>query len=90
MRFVFVIIAVAAIAVAMVHMRGEEFDRRHELQAQQMRQDELRKRLWEQQVLIGKLTETREIRRKAMQLPLELTSDHNSRQPGSNVASGNR
>ncbi len=90
MRFVFVIIVVAAIAVAMVHLRGEEFACRHELQAQRIRQDELRKRLWEQQVQLGKLIETERIRNLAKQLPLELTDDPYSRQPGRDVASGNR
>lgn len=90
MRFAFVIITVAAIAVAMVHLRGDELSARHDLQAHRVRQSDLRRRLWAQQVRLGELTATEKIRNMAKQLPLELTCDPNSSQPGREIALGNK
>jgi len=72
-RFVLVIVSLAAITVVMVHLRREEIRARHELQRLQAQQVQLRRRLYDQQVELGKLTAPQEVRRRAADMAVGLT-----------------
>jgi hypothetical protein len=65
MRLATVILVLAGIAVALVHVRREEIAVRHEIQRLQIRRVALRRTLWEQQVRLGYLAAPEEVRRRA-------------------------
>jgi len=62
MRLATVIVVLAAIAVTLVHLRRREITVRHEIQLLRTRQVALRRKLWDQQVRLGRLTAPRRIR----------------------------
>jgi len=62
-RFSLVIVTLAAIAVALVHIRQAETRAHHAVHRLQMEQIHLRRRLYDQQAILGRLTAPREVRR---------------------------
>ncbi|MCK4601077.1 MAG: hypothetical protein KAU28_01340, partial [Phycisphaerae bacterium] len=72
MRLAFVIISLAAIALALVHVRRAESCAGHEIQRLRTRQVELRRRMWDQEVRIGQLTAPGELRRKGREMSLDM------------------
>jgi len=66
MRLALIIVALGAIAVALVHIRRAEMAVRYDIQRLQARQVRLRRRIWDQQVTIGRLTGPEELRRRAI------------------------
>jgi len=80
MRMAVVIIALAAIAVALVHLRRAELSVRHETQELRTQQVGLRRELWDLQNRAGQLTAPGEINRRRGQMALDLKD--NSPTPG--------
>lgn len=72
MRLAVVIIALAAIAVGLVHTRRMQTGARHELQKLENQQIALKRQLQDQQVQLGWLTSPSEIHRKAAELALPM------------------
>jgi len=73
MRISLVIVALAAIAVTMVHVRREETRIRHAVQRFQIRQIELRRTLYDQQAELGLLTAPLCVQRRVEILDISLT-----------------
>jgi len=69
-RLAVVIAALAAVAVTLVHLRRQEIAVRHEIQQLQTREVSLRRKLWDQQARLGRLTAPSEVRRRADELIL--------------------
>lgn len=65
MRIAIVIVALAAIAATLVHMRRDRIAVAHETQRLQTQQVALRRTMWDQQVRLGYLAAPREVRRRA-------------------------
>jgi len=61
-RLGFLIISLASVTVALVHLRRMEVSARHETQRLEMRQVQLRRRLWDQQVDLSRLTAPQKVR----------------------------
>ena len=59
-----VILALAAIAVTLVHLRRRQTSFAHEIQSLQSRQVTLRRKLWDQQVRLGYLTSPRVVHQR--------------------------
>ena len=57
MRTVIVIFALGAIALSLVHLRRRQIVASHEIQRLRLRQVVLRRKLWDQQVRLGYLTD---------------------------------
>jgi len=72
-RISLIIVALAAIAVGLVHLRREQTRVAYQTQRAQIRQVELRRRLCDQQVELGRLTNPQCVRRRASQLDIALT-----------------
>ena len=70
MRLALVIVLLGAVAVALVHLRRAEMAARHEIQQLQVDQIELRRRFWDQQVRLSRLTAPALLRRQAAALDL--------------------
>ncbi len=68
MRFGAVILILAALAVALTHLRRQEVLLRHEIQQLQSRQVQLRRKLWDQQVRLGYLTAPDRMQRRLQEL----------------------
>ena len=68
MRLATVILVLAVIAAALVHLRRREITVRYEIQRLQAQQVRLRRKLWDQQVRLGCLTAPGEIRSRAEQM----------------------
>jgi hypothetical protein len=73
MRISLVIMALAAIAVAVVHVHREDTRTQHAVQQLQIRQIELRRKLYDQQAELGHLTAPPLVRRRAEVLDIALT-----------------
>ena len=74
MRMVVIILALGAIAITLVHVRHTQTLTRHEIQKLQEEQIKLRRTLWDQQVQMGYVFSPTELRRRAEEMGLELTS----------------
>ena len=72
MRFAWIILAFAVIAVATVHLRLEQTSVRAETYRLSARRREVRRRLWDQQIRLGELACPRQVNRRGRQLALEL------------------
>ncbi|MDY7011097.1 MAG: hypothetical protein SVV80_10155 [Planctomycetota bacterium] len=72
MRFAWIILAFAVIAVAMVHLRLEQAFVRAETFQMSARRCEIRRRLWDHQIRLGELASPRQVNRRGRQLALEL------------------
>jgi len=72
MRRVLLVISLAIVATALVHLRREEARVRYETYRCQARQVALRRELWDQQVLLGERTSPGRIRRTAEAMALGL------------------
>ena len=72
MRMGVVIVALAAIAVTLVHIRRMEIAARHQTQDLRTCQVKLRRKLWDQQIRLGFLTSPDEVRRRADEMSLDL------------------
>jgi len=86
LRLAVVIISLAAIAVAMVHVRRGEITAMHEIQRLETDQVALRRRLWDQQVELGRVLSPEEIRRRIEEMAIDVhphrtTPDVAGRQP---------
>jgi hypothetical protein len=66
------VVAMTAIAVGLIDLRGAERTARHEAQRLQLRQVELRRRLWDQQIELGGLTAPRRVREQVKGVSLDL------------------
>lgn len=64
MRIAIVILALAAIAVTLVHLRRRQTSFAHEIQSLQSRQVTFRRKLWDQQTRLGYLTSPRVIHQR--------------------------
>ena len=73
-RLIFLIVFLTAIATYLVHIRQAESTARYEIHKLQSQQIKLRRRLWDQQVKLGQLTAPREVRLRAEEMSLDLTS----------------
>jgi len=71
-RMALVILLLAGIAVALVHIRRAEIIARHEIQQLRMRQVKLRRQLWDQQIRLGLLTTPEKVRRRVEDMQLDL------------------
>jgi len=67
-----VIALLAAVAVGLVQIRRAEIAARHEIEKLQRQQVALRRKMWDQQIQMGILTTPEEIRRRAIELGLQL------------------
>ncbi len=72
MRLGLIIVLLAGIAVAVVHIRRAEDASRHEIQRLRIRQVSLRRKLWDQQARMGRLAAPAELRRRADRMALHL------------------
>ncbi len=81
MRLSLVIVLLTATAVCLVHVRREQARARHEEQGQRIRQLELRRTLWDQEVRIGQLTAPDKVRWRVRQMPLQLVDKHRVPEP---------
>ena len=72
MRLAIVILAVAAIAVGLVHIRRMEVTVGHEIEELRTREVSLRRELWDRQVRAGQLSAPNEIRRRVDEMALDL------------------
>jgi hypothetical protein len=70
MRMALVIAVLAAVAVAVVHLRREEVRARHEIQRLHVRHIVLYRRLWAQEVDLARLTAPERVRWRVRQMPL--------------------
>jgi len=66
------VVAMAAIAVGLIDLRGAERTARYEAQRLQFRQVELRRKLWDQQIELGELTAPRRVREQVKGVSLDL------------------
>jgi hypothetical protein len=73
-----VIVALAAMAVGLVHVRRAEVIACHEAQQLQLRQMKLRRRLWDQQIALSYLTAPSEVRRRSEEMCLGLVEKDRS------------
>lgn len=74
MRIVLVIAALASITVGMVHIRRAETRAHHQVHRLQLEQIHLRRALYDQQAILGRLTAPHRVRRRARQMDVRLTS----------------
>ncbi len=72
MRLAVFILMLGAIGVALVHVRQGEMQSRHELQMLQMRQIELRRDIFDQQVRLSDLTRPRDVENRAAAIQEDL------------------
>jgi neutral trehalase len=72
-RIAAIIVALTAIAVGLVHIRRAEVTARYEAQRFRLRQAEIRRILWDQEVRLGDLTAPGELRRRASELSIDLS-----------------
>ncbi len=68
MRFVAIIVMLAAIVVGQIYLRRGQDRSRHEVERMQLEQVRLRRVLYEQQAMLGKLTAPRQVRQRASDL----------------------
>jgi hypothetical protein len=73
-RVSLVILTLAAVTVATVHLRRAETRARHQVYRLQIEQIHLRRRLYDQQAILGRLTAPRRVRQRVRQLDVRLTS----------------
>jgi cell division protein FtsL len=74
MRLSLVIAALAVIAVGLVHIRRSETSVNHQIQQLQLEQIYLRRKLYDQQVTLGRLVSPSQVRERMEKLDLRLTS----------------
>lgn len=74
MRICLIIVALAAIAVGLVHIRRAETSANHRIQQLQSEQDNLRRTLHTQQVILSRLITPKEVRRRMEDMDIRLTS----------------
>jgi len=72
LRIAIVIVALAAIAVAMVHIRRTRTNLRNEIQRMENQQISLRRELQDQQIRLGRAMAPSEIRRRAEEMALPM------------------
>ncbi|MGA2266054.1 MAG: hypothetical protein ABSH10_06440 [Phycisphaerae bacterium] len=72
MRLAMIIIALAAMAVGLVHIRHAEVVARHDSQEYQLQQVKLRRQLWDQQIALSYLTTPAEVRKRSEEMSLGL------------------
>ena len=78
-RLAIILTALAAIGVARVEL-GRRADRtRHQVHKDLTRQVMLRRHLWDQRVRIGKMLAPNEVRRRTVEMALDLTGEDESR-----------
>lgn len=85
MRFSLVVVTLAAVAVGMVHLRRATTRAHYQVQRLQVRQVGLRRRLYDQQAILGQLTAPSRVRKRAEQMDTTLTY---SRRQGGRLAEG--
>ena len=74
MRIAVVIVALAAMAVGLVHMRRAELLARYEHQQLQLRQVKVRRQLWDQQITLSRLVSPSEVHRRSQEMCLDLVA----------------
>lgn len=67
-----VILALAVVAVGLVHLRRAELIVRHDAQRLQLEQVKVRRQLWGQQITLSYLAAPAEVRRRSDQMCLDL------------------
>jgi hypothetical protein len=72
MRLAVLIVGVAAICVALVHLRREEIAVRHDIQTLESARVPLRRELWRTQIKLSHKLRPDEVRRRAEELALGL------------------
>jgi cell division protein FtsB len=72
MRMAFVIVSLAAIAVAVVHLRRQDVAVQSEIVSLEARQVVLRRQVWDRQVQLGELTAPVAVRQRARMLALDV------------------
>ena len=72
MRIALIIVGLAAIAVALVHIRRAETSAHHEIEQLEIRQAALRRRFWPRQIQMERLKTPAEVDRRADQMALDL------------------
>ena len=78
-RLAIIVAVLAAIGVVRVEL-GRRADRtRYQVHKDLTRQVMLRRRLWDQRVRIGQLLAPKEVRRRTMEMALDLTGEDESR-----------
>ncbi|HUS92736.1 MAG TPA: hypothetical protein VM695_12840 [Phycisphaerae bacterium] len=75
MRIALIILALAAVAVGMVHLRRAETKANHEIHRLQLQQIGLRRTLYDQQAALGCLTAPRQVRQRAERMDAHLTDE---------------
>jgi hypothetical protein len=68
-RFALIILGLTAIAVGLVHIRRAELGAQHEIQRLQLQQVQRRRRLWDQQITLSRLTAPGQLRRQVTAEP---------------------
>ncbi len=74
MRISLIIVALASIAVGMVHIRRSETRANYQIQQLQLEQIYLRRKLYDQQADIGRLIAPRRVRQRMEQMGVRLTN----------------
>lgn len=69
---VLIILAMAAVTVAMVHVRREQIRARHQLQQLRLEQVQLRRKVCDQQAQVGILTAPKAVRQRVGELAVGL------------------
>ena len=75
MRIALVIVALAAISVGMVHLRRAQTRAAHEVHRLQLEQIRLRRRLYDQQAILGRLTAPRCVLKRADEMDTALANE---------------
>ena len=74
MRVALVILTLAAVAVGIVHLRRAQTRANHQVHRLQLEQIQLRRRLYDQQAELGRLTTPQAVRRRAEKMDAALIS----------------
>ena len=72
------ILALAVVAVGLVHLRRAELIARHDAQRLQLEQVKLRRLLWDQQITLSYLAAPAEVRRRSEEMCLDLVKQDRS------------
>jgi hypothetical protein len=81
-RLAVVIIALAAMAVTLVHVRRAEITARHQIEQLNLQRRQLRRTLWDQQIALGRLTNPQAVKDRGGEMGLGLVEPRPSQNSG--------
>ena len=78
-RTVAVIVVLTTIALTLVHLRREKAQSRYEINCCMTRQIALRRKLWDQRLVLAAMTAPAEVRRRMSEMALGMTDEDHRR-----------